>query len=367
VESSGIRSPHSWCWCTRRLRHWCSSPPALTEPGLLPGGATPHGALENVLGSAVPAFIGTALISGKVGVRGLARRSFRCRVPLRWYLISLLAPPLILLIAVTILYGLAPLRALTQNWLLLFTVFLPALAIMILLNKPIDHWLALQQRRLQVLIAGLFHSTHNAIVNSRPSGGDRSATVRSVGDHGPNRRDGWCDRCPCCPGPTCDSPQGPTRQSPTSAPTTTNVPTAPEMAYRLRRTDQQPQARLRMGSNHDRHHRWCPDLDRTRNPRPQPGQDQRAGRLTPHPRTLPHPGRPAGGRPLVSEQPSVCDYRCSARPCSPRARRSITQPKKVLPPPGRRRPPLRRRGSRRGGKTRRSPSRRLSFAASWKQ
>ena len=55
-------------------------------------------------------------------------------MPLRWYLISLLAPLLIFLIAVTILYGFAPLRALAQNWLLLFTAFLPALAIMILLN-----------------------------------------------------------------------------------------------------------------------------------------------------------------------------------------------------------------------------------------
>jgi hypothetical protein len=43
------------------------------------------------------------------------------RVPLRWYLISLLAPLLILLVAVTILYGLAPLRALAENWSLLFT------------------------------------------------------------------------------------------------------------------------------------------------------------------------------------------------------------------------------------------------------
>jgi CAAX protease family protein len=51
------------------------------------------------------------------------------------YLISLLAPLLILLIAVTILYGFAPLRALAQNWLLLLTAFLPALAIMILLNN----------------------------------------------------------------------------------------------------------------------------------------------------------------------------------------------------------------------------------------
>jgi uncharacterized protein len=63
-------------------------PRVLTEPGLLPGGATPHGVLENVLGSAVPAFIVTALLSGRAGVWDLARRSLRWRVPLRRYLIS---------------------------------------------------------------------------------------------------------------------------------------------------------------------------------------------------------------------------------------------------------------------------------------
>jgi uncharacterized protein len=150
-------------------------------------------------------------------------------VPLRWYLISLLAPLLILLIAITILYGFAPLRALAQNWLLLFTAFLPALAIMILLNNVAEEigWTGFVFARFQdrhgplraallttvffwlfhipslyvetrswattalvlgifllphlgsrlitgwlynsagssVLIAGLFHSMHNAIVN----------------------------------------------------------------------------------------------------------------------------------------------------------------------------------------------------------
>ncbi len=150
--------------------------------------------------------------------------------PLRWYLISLLAPLLIFLIAITILYGLAPLRALGQNWLQLFTAFLPALAIMILLNNVSEEigWTGFVFARLQdrhgplraallttvffwlfhvpnfyvetrswattalvlgifllphlgsrlitgslyngagssVLIAGLFHSMHNAIVNS---------------------------------------------------------------------------------------------------------------------------------------------------------------------------------------------------------
>jgi membrane protease YdiL (CAAX protease family) len=59
-------------------------PNGLTEPGLLPGAATPHGIWENVLGSAVPAFLVTALVSGKAGVWDLARRSFAWRVPLRW-------------------------------------------------------------------------------------------------------------------------------------------------------------------------------------------------------------------------------------------------------------------------------------------
>ena len=182
-----------------------------------------------MLGSAVPAFIITALVSGTNGVRDLARRSFKWRVPFRWYLISLLAPPLILLLAVTALYGLAPIRALGQNWPLIFTAFLPALAIMIILNNVAEEigWTGFTFARLQdrhdpmrallttiffwlfhvpsfyvetrswlttavalaifllphlgsriivgwlynsagasVLIAGLFHAMHNAIVNS---------------------------------------------------------------------------------------------------------------------------------------------------------------------------------------------------------
>jgi hypothetical protein len=49
----------------------------------------------------------------------------------RWYLISLLAPLLIFLITVTIPLWLRADARFTQNWLLLLTAFLPALAIMI--------------------------------------------------------------------------------------------------------------------------------------------------------------------------------------------------------------------------------------------
>ena len=56
-------------------------------------------------------------------------------MPLRWYLISLLAPLLIFLIAVTSCIASRRCALSPGNWLLLFTAFLPALAIMILLNN----------------------------------------------------------------------------------------------------------------------------------------------------------------------------------------------------------------------------------------
>jgi membrane protease YdiL (CAAX protease family) len=112
-------------------------------------------------------------------VGDLARRSFRWRVPLRWYLISLLAPLLIFLIALAIL---APLRALAQSWLLLFTAFLPALAIMILLNNVAEEigWTGFVFARCQdrygplpaALLAGVAFgcSTFRASMSTRDHG-----------------------------------------------------------------------------------------------------------------------------------------------------------------------------------------------------
>gem|GEM_PF-193040 len=168
-------------------------PKTLTEPGLLPGGATPHGILENVLGSAVPAFIVTALVSGKAGVGDLARRSFGRRVPLRWYAISLLGPPLILLIAIAILYGLAPLRALAQNWVLLFTAFLPALAIMIVLNNVAEEigWTGFVFARFQDRHGPL----RAALVTTVFSGCSMCRASTSKHDHGRPPRWRWASSC----------------------------------------------------------------------------------------------------------------------------------------------------------------------------
>ena len=51
-----------------------------------------------------------------------------------------------------------------------------------------------------------------------------------------------------------------------------------QMAHRLRRPDQQPQTRIRLGP-HPPGHRRSPDLDRTRDLHPQPGQDRTARRV----------------------------------------------------------------------------------------
>jgi len=125
--------------------------PALTEPGLLPGGATLHGLLENILGAALPAFVVTALVSGRDGVRDLARRCLRWRMPVRWYAIALLALPAVMLAGVAALYGLTPLRALGENWPLLLTSFLPTLIVMVVFNSVAEEagWTGFMFARLQ--------------------------------------------------------------------------------------------------------------------------------------------------------------------------------------------------------------------------
>jgi membrane protease YdiL (CAAX protease family) len=90
------------------------------------------GSLENVVGVAVPAFLVVAVVCGAGGVRDLLRRCLRWRVPLRWYAVAL-ALPLLVLVLATVLHGQAPLRALADNWSVLFTSFLPTFALMLAL------------------------------------------------------------------------------------------------------------------------------------------------------------------------------------------------------------------------------------------
>ena len=114
--------------------------PPLTRPGPLPYEANLYGPLISIFGCAVPAFLVTAAAGGRDAVRDLTQRCLRWRVRLRWYAIALLGMPAVTLVSATALYGLAPLRALTENWPLLLTSFLPTLAVMIVLYNVAEEF-----------------------------------------------------------------------------------------------------------------------------------------------------------------------------------------------------------------------------------
>ena len=108
------------------------------------------GFLEHLFSVALPAFLVVAALHGKDGVRDLARRSLRWRVGARWYLIALLGLPIASVLCASVIYGVAPLNALVNNWQLLFTLILPSLLIRIVLNTIEEiGWLGFLQARFQ--------------------------------------------------------------------------------------------------------------------------------------------------------------------------------------------------------------------------
>jgi membrane protease YdiL (CAAX protease family) len=107
--------------------------PALTVPKPLPNDGHLYGVLSSALGCAGAAFVVSAAAGGRDAVRDLARRCLRWRVGLRWYAVALLGLPAVTLLVDTALYGTAPMHALSENWPLLLSSYLPTLALMIVL------------------------------------------------------------------------------------------------------------------------------------------------------------------------------------------------------------------------------------------
>ena len=109
------------------------------------------GPIENIVGAAVPALIVTAIVGGRAGVRDLVRRSLRWRVPVPWYAVALLGLPGALLVLAPVLWGVDALRALADNWPLLFTSFVPTLVFMVVLNNVAEEtaWTGFLFARLQ--------------------------------------------------------------------------------------------------------------------------------------------------------------------------------------------------------------------------
>jgi membrane protease YdiL (CAAX protease family) len=88
---------------------------------------------------------------GRAGVRDLAERCLRWRVGARWYLFALLGVPIGVLVGASAIYGLTPLTALMDKWLLLVTVMVPQLLLFIVFSNDPEEigWMGFLQVRLQ--------------------------------------------------------------------------------------------------------------------------------------------------------------------------------------------------------------------------
>jgi CAAX protease family protein len=101
--------------------------PFLTQPAGLPADVRLWDPLASLLGCALPAFVVTAAVGSRPGLRDLLSRSLRWQVSPKWYLIAVLALPIATTVCACAFYGLAPIEALVDKWSLLFTLVLPQL------------------------------------------------------------------------------------------------------------------------------------------------------------------------------------------------------------------------------------------------
>jgi uncharacterized protein len=118
---------------------------------VLPFSGVLYGPAENILGAAVPAFVLTAIAGGRAAVRDLAGRALRWRVRPRWYVVALAALPVALVVVAPALYGTPPLRALAEHWPEIVTSFLPLLVLMAVFNNVAEEvgWTGFLFHRLQ--------------------------------------------------------------------------------------------------------------------------------------------------------------------------------------------------------------------------
>ena len=135
---------------------WTSMSPALLSEqglGLLPISVPVEVfiTLSSVLGLALPGFLVTAATGGRAGARDLLSRILRWRVGVHWYLVALFGLLAVALLGAIPFLGVAPLEALAQNWLLLFTAFLPGVLIPFVLINLWEEtaWTGFMQHILQ--------------------------------------------------------------------------------------------------------------------------------------------------------------------------------------------------------------------------
>ena len=117
----------------------------------LPFDLTLWGSVEHLFDCALPAFLVVAAIHGRSGMRDLARRSFRWRVGVRWYLVALLVLPVATVVCAGALFGPAPLQVLVGRMPLLLLVLVPDLLMRIVFFNLAEEvgWTGFLQDRLQ--------------------------------------------------------------------------------------------------------------------------------------------------------------------------------------------------------------------------
>ena len=83
--------------------------------------------LGTYAGPTLGAFVVTAIVDGKPGIKQLLRRYVQWRVGFQWYLLVIFGYPLLFLLDMSLWLGPAPLGSLLEHWSLIFTSYLPSL------------------------------------------------------------------------------------------------------------------------------------------------------------------------------------------------------------------------------------------------
>ena len=102
-------------------------------------------------GPSLAAIIVTRIVAGRAGTAELLRRCYQWRVGIRWYAVALFTFLGVWLLAYSLVYKGAPLVMLWQNWPLIFSVFLPNVALGIIIPALAEEigWRGFALPRLQ--------------------------------------------------------------------------------------------------------------------------------------------------------------------------------------------------------------------------
>ncbi|HJV12677.1 MAG TPA: type II CAAX endopeptidase family protein [Propionibacteriaceae bacterium] len=166
---------------------WASWMPVL----LVGAPPRPFSALGAILGLALPAFLVTAATDGRTGVRDVLRRTLRWRLGIGWYLLALLAIPIVALLLAPLFVSPALPQGFPQTWALLFTKFAPQLLLALVTVQLFEElgWTGFVQHRLQarhgalkasLLVALAFAFLHLPTYLSAPISGQSALRDLSV-------------------------------------------------------------------------------------------------------------------------------------------------------------------------------------------